>query len=110
MHGGKQEYSVHYWETYSPVVQWTSIRMLLILSILQNWHTRQLDFVLAYPHTDADTEQYMDMPFGFDVGGKSNLYHTLLLIKNIYGGKASRQIWKNHLKRVSLALALCNLA
>ena len=54
--------------------------MFLILSILKNWHTRQLDFVLAYPQADAETEQYMDMPVGFDVGGKSNLSHALLLI------------------------------
>ena len=70
VHGWKQEYGVHYWERYSPVFQWTFIRMFLILSILQNWHTRQLDFVLAYPQADADTEQYMDIPVGFDVGGK----------------------------------------
>ena len=56
VNGGKQEYGVHFWETYSPVVQWTSIRMFLILSILQYWHTRQLDFVLAYPQADAETE------------------------------------------------------
>ena len=69
VHGGKQEYGGHYWETYSPVVQWIYISMFLILSILQNWHTRQLDFVLAYPQADPETEQYMDMPVGFDVGG-----------------------------------------
>ena len=104
MHGGKQEYDVNYWETYSPVVQWTSIRMFLILSILQNCHTRQLDSVLAYPKADAETEQYMDMPAGFDVEGKSNLSHALLLIKNIYGGKASRRIWTNHLKKGLLGI------
>ena len=84
VHGGKQEYSVHYWEMYSPVVQWTSIQMFLILSILQHWHARQLDFVLAYPQADAETEQYIDMPVSFDVGDKSNLSHALLLIKNIW--------------------------
>ena len=41
----------------------------------------------------------MDMPVGFDVGGKSNLPHALLLIKNIYRGKASGQFWTNHLKK-----------
>ena len=92
VHSGKQEYGVHYWETYSPAFQCTSIRMFLILPILQNWHTCQLDFVLAYLQANAETEQYMGMPFGFDVGGKSNLSHALLLIKNIYGSKASGRI------------------
>ena len=86
------------------MVQWTSVRMFLILSILQNWHPRQLDFLLAYRQADAKTEQYMDMPVRFDVGVRSNLSHTLLLIKNIYGGKASRRIWKNHLKKGLLSI------
>ena len=46
----------------------------------------------------------MDMPVGFDVGGKSNLAHALLIIKNIYGGKASGRIWTNHLKKGLLSI------
>jgi hypothetical protein len=33
MHKGK-----HYWETYAPVVSWQSIRLLLTMSALHNWH------------------------------------------------------------------------
>ena len=29
IHGGKQEYGVNYWETYAPVVSWTTIRLYL---------------------------------------------------------------------------------
>jgi hypothetical protein len=28
IHGGKQKHGVNYWETYSPVVNWFSIRLL----------------------------------------------------------------------------------
>jgi hypothetical protein len=104
IHGGKQEYGIHYWETYAPVVQWTSIRMCPILSILQNWHTGQLDFVLAYPQADVETEQYMEMPKGFDVGGHSRASHVLKLLKNIYGGKAASRIWVEHLKKGLLSM------
>lgn len=31
-HGGMQQWGVNYWETYAPVVNWISIRFLLILS------------------------------------------------------------------------------
>ena len=99
IHGGKQEHGVHFWETYAPVVQWTSIRMCLILSVLQGWHTRQLDFVLAFPQADVESEQYMEMPKGFDVGGHSRSNNVLKLIKNIYGGRASSRIWTEHLKK-----------
>ncbi|MFM8435194.1 MAG: reverse transcriptase domain-containing protein [Planctomycetia bacterium] len=38
VHGGKQKFGVNYFETYAPVVTWTSIRIVLILSIINNWH------------------------------------------------------------------------
>ena len=49
IHGRKQTYGENYWQTYSPVVNWFSIRLVLILSIILSWHTRQIDFVLAFP-------------------------------------------------------------
>ena len=34
VHGGKQVHGVNFWETYAPVVNWTSIRLHLILALL----------------------------------------------------------------------------
>eukprot|EP00979_Chaetoceros_neogracilis_P005196 scaffold916_cov189-Chaetoceros_neogracile.AAC.1 len=56
LHGGQQEHGVHYWETYAPVVNWFSIRLLLSQAIMHNWHTRQVDFVLAYPQAKPECE------------------------------------------------------
>ena len=39
VHGVKQTYGVNYWETYAPVVNWTTVRLTMILSIL---HVRLL--------------------------------------------------------------------
>jgi hypothetical protein len=60
VHGGKQEYAINYFETYAPVVTWFSIRLLLVLSILNKWYTRQVDFILAYPQADIEFDMYMD--------------------------------------------------
>jgi hypothetical protein len=49
MHGGQQEYAVNFFETYSPVVTWAAVRLMITLAWINNWHTRQCDFVLAYP-------------------------------------------------------------
>ena len=49
VHGGMQEKGVNYWETYAPVVQWTSVRIMLTLVAIKNLHTNSIDFVLAYP-------------------------------------------------------------
>ena len=56
---------LHYEETYAPVVQWATIRFFISLAILSNWHTRQLDFVLAYTQADIERDLYMKLPAGF---------------------------------------------
>ena len=67
--GHKQEIGINYWETYAPVVAWASIHLLLINSMLAKWHTVQVDFVMAYPQADIETDMYMEMPKGFAVEG-----------------------------------------
>jgi len=64
IHGGKQTYGFNYWETFSPVVRWSTIRLTLILAIKYQWPTRQLDFVLAYPQAPVECDLYMEIPRG----------------------------------------------
>ena len=33
-HGGMQQWGVHYWETFAPVVNWLSVRLVLVLALL----------------------------------------------------------------------------
>ena len=94
--GHKQEIGINYWETYTPVVAWASIRLLLIISMLAKWHTVQVDFVMAYPQADIETDMYMDMPKGFAVDG-NNASHVLRLKKNLYGQKQAGRVWYKHL-------------
>lgn len=78
LHGGKQRHKIDYWETFSPVVQWFAIRFVLILSLLHKWHTRQVDFVLAYPQADIETDMYMQIPPGVTLGRQFDKKKTLL--------------------------------
>jgi hypothetical protein len=34
LHGGKQEFGMNYYETYTPVVTWFAIRLLIVFGIL----------------------------------------------------------------------------
>ena len=62
--GSQMIKGLHYEETYAPVVQWATIRFFISLAILSNWHTRQLDFVLAYTQADIERDLYMKLPAG----------------------------------------------
>jgi len=46
-HGSQQEIGINYWETYAPVVMWTTVRLIITLATIQGWPSRQLNFVLA---------------------------------------------------------------
>ena len=95
-HGGMQRWGENYWETYSPVVNWLSVRLLLSISIIHKLHTRSIDFVLAFPQAKLEENIYMEMPIGMDYGDSSDKRkYVLKLEKNLYGLKqASYNFWQ----------------
>jgi hypothetical protein len=99
VHGGKQEYAINYFETYAPVVTWFSIRLLLVLSILNKWYTRQVDFILAYPQADIEFDMYMDLPKGIETKYGNGKTHVLKLLKNLYGQKQAGRVWNQFLTK-----------
>jgi histone deacetylase 1/2 len=103
VHGGKQTKGVNYWDTYAPLVQWSTTRLFLTMGVLRGWHCRQLDFVLAYTQADVECEIYMEIPRGFTVDGNPKDY-ALRLEKNLYGLKQAGRVWNQHLTRQLLAL------
>jgi Reverse transcriptase (RNA-dependent DNA polymerase)/GAG-pre-integrase domain len=96
IHGGKQEKGVNYWDTYAPVASWSSIRIVLIMAQINNWKTKQLDFVLAFPQAPVETDLFMEIPTGFEVEGSKN-DKVLKLVNNLYGQKQAGRVWNIYL-------------
>jgi hypothetical protein len=88
---------IHYDQTYAPVVIWNSIRALLIMSTLHKWHTRQIDYVLAFPQTPVEKEIFMDIPRGFKIDEGNTKDFVLKLYRNIYGQKQAGRVWNKYL-------------
>ena len=86
--GSQQKEGIDYFETYSPVVQWSTIRMLFIIGIIKGWKSRKVDYVQAFPQAtlDKDEHVYMHIPAGYHVEGeKDHSKYVLKLKKNLYG-------------------------
>jgi len=94
--GYEQTEGVDFTETFAPVVNWTTVRFLLMMSILLGLETRQVDYVAAFVQADIDTEVYVEMPRGFSQPGK-----VLRLKKSLYGLKQSP---RNHFQNLSSKL------
>ena len=80
-----------YWETYSPVVNWISVRLLLSLPLILNLESRSIDFFLIFPQADLDEDIYTEPLFGFNFDGQYT--HVLKLNKSLYGLKQSSSNW-----------------
>jgi len=50
---GVKQIHKHYFGTYAPVLGWSTIRFSMSLAMLNEWHTRQPDFILVYTQADA---------------------------------------------------------
>ena len=94
-HGGMQVYGETYWDTYAPVVNWISIRMMLTLAVIHNLYTTSIDFTLAFPQADVDTTIYMEVPTGCTAPEGD---HVCLLKKNLYGLKQAAKTWYEYLR------------
>ena len=99
VHGGQQGHSMHYWDTYAPVVTWQTVRLFLIISLLLGWQNRQLDFVMAYPQAPAEMPLYMRLPQGYKHRGMSRKTHALKLIRNVYGQKQAGRVWNKFMDK-----------
>ena len=62
INGSKMRKGIDYDDTYAPVATWRAIRLILSLAAAHNWHTRQLDYVLAFPQAPVERELYMEIP------------------------------------------------
>ena len=98
VHGGMQRKGIDYWHTYAPVVNWSTVRMVLILTQLAGWCSRQIDYVLAFSQAPIDTDVYCYLPAGFHIKGGNESDFVLKLEKNLYGTKQAAANWYEMLK------------
>ena len=89
--GFSQKYSIDYYETFSPVTRFDSIRAILSLSVQNDMFVHQMDVSTAFLNGELKDEVYMAQPEGFVEKGKENF--VCKLNKSIYGLKQAPRCW-----------------
>lgn len=100
--GYNQIKGVDFYNTFSPVIKPTSIRLVLTLVVQSHWHIRQLDVKNAFLHENLKEVVYMRQPPRFS--HPQYLDHVCLLHKAISGLKQAPQAWFDRLS----SYLLCN--
>lgn len=86
--GYAQVPGVDYYETFSPVVRHTSLRILFAIAIRNGYNIFQMDAITAFLQSELDETIYMHQPEGY----ADSTERVCLLKKSIYGLKqASRK-------------------
>ena len=102
--GDRQVEGVDYFETWAPVVTWTTVRSMMILAANKQLCSAQADITAAFVHAPLDdgNDIYVHQPRGFEVPGN----YVLKLNRSVYGIKqAPRNFFKylkKHLRRQGL--------
>ena len=107
--GDQQLEGIDYFETFAPVINWNTVRLMLVLSAQLELATSQVDYTAAFVHAPIDKppnfdkmtkeEQdragvYVEMPKGFSEPGK-----VYKLNKSLYGLKQAPRNFFQHLKK-----------
>ena len=106
-HGGMQTWGQNYWETYAPVVNWTSVRMLLAVANIHNLPSKSIDFVLAFPQAKLEVPVYMQLPVGFVYDEEQRGKYVLKLVSNLYGLKQGSYNWFKKLEAGLIDRSFC---
>jgi hypothetical protein len=91
--GFEQTEGLDYFETFDPVVQWMTVRLILIMTILLKLENKQIDYTAAFLQAPLDHDVYVEMPKLFEADGK-----VWMLKRAIYGLKDVPRAYVLHTK------------
>lgn len=92
--GFTQEYGVNYYETFSPVVRFTSIRMMVAIAVNRKMKIKQFDVKTAFLYGELSENVFMKQPKGFEDGTN----RVCKLRKSLYGLKQASRCWNRRFK------------
>ena len=105
--GFSQVEGIDYDEIFSPVVWFETVRMMLALTALKDWHISGLDVKTAFLYGELDEELYMEQPEGFKIPGQQ---HKVMRLKRaIYGLKQAALAWWKALDKSMATLGCTRL-
>ena len=85
--------------SYSPVVQWATVRLMLILQYILGLHIQSIDFTNTFSHADIPSVEpvFIELPrYIKSYGVQDNI--VLKLKKSLYGQAEAARLWYEKLR------------
>lgn len=112
--GSQQLHGRDFWETYAPVISWSTVHLMLLLTSILNLKSRQVDYMQAFPQAPLEDPVYMRVPQGWFVDSNgvmgphpdptfNDTKHFIKLKRNLYGCHQATRNWFTYLTKGLLA-------
>jgi Reverse transcriptase (RNA-dependent DNA polymerase) len=89
--GNLQQSGIDYETTFSPVVDFTVVRMMLAIAAKKGCKVHQMDVKTAFLNGDLDVDVYLQLPKEFQrMYGSGKVFH---LRRSLYGLRPAPRIW-----------------
>jgi len=99
--GDKQIEGINYTDKYAPVVSWTTMQMLMILTVREKLHTRLVNFTNAFALAKLKETVFVKLPQMYEPPDGSDV--VLKLNKSLYGLVQAPLCWYSHLREGLIA-------
>jgi hypothetical protein len=100
--GFSQKQGVDFTEIFSPVIRYSSVRLLLALANANDLTIYGLDVANAFAQAPTDHELYVREPTGYDTYNEKGERQVCLLQKALYGCKQSSRMWHQTFTKFAL--------
>ncbi|CAI7874741.1 unnamed protein product [Closterium sp. NIES-53] len=100
-----QEHGREFTETFAPVSQHTSLRILLAIAAMNRKKLRQIDVANAFLYAPVDAEIFVEHPHGYNADPNQ----VCQLQKSLYGIKQAPRLWQQHLHARLIRIGFCQL-
>ena len=64
--GFEQTEGIDFFETFAPIIRWSTVQSIVALAAQKNWKIHHLDVKTAFLNRKIDEEVYMTLPPGFE--------------------------------------------
>ena len=95
--GDMQLEGIDFFETYAPIVQWTTVQLMLILEVFLGLKYKQGNVTAAFLRADLGKYEkvFVEMPRGLKFNGNNGRRSVMGLLKTLYVLRQSpRSFWK----------------
>ena len=86
-------------DTFAPVVEWSTVRMLFSLGIIDDWKTASIDFKSAFTQAQLPEPIYLELPPGYEKANPQLADCVMKITTSLYGDQRAANLWYNKIRK-----------